>query len=64
EGLAALSARRARNARRIAELLADLPEDDVSALGDALTAVLPAIRRRVGGGAGAGAGITAATAAS
>jgi len=78
EGLAALSARRARNARRIAELLADLPEDDVSALGDALTAVLPAIRRRVSGGAGAeagggagagvpggaGAGIAAATAAS
>ncbi len=74
EGREALAARRARSAARIAELLADLPEDDVGALGDALTALLPAIRRRLGigggsgagagGGSGAGAGITAATAAS
>jgi DNA-binding MarR family transcriptional regulator len=47
EGRAVLQARRARNARRIAELLADLPEQDVQALADALHVVLPAIRRRV-----------------
>ena len=47
EGRAALKARRTRNAHRIAELLADLPNDDVQALADALHAVLPAIRRRV-----------------
>ena len=48
-GRAALSERRARGARRIADLLADLPADDVRALGEALTAVLPAMRERVGG---------------
>jgi len=51
EGRAALAERRARGARRIALLLADLPADDVRALGEALTAVLPAIRERVGGDA-------------
>jgi DNA-binding MarR family transcriptional regulator len=48
EGRAALAERRARGARRIADLLADLPADDVRALGAALTAVLPAMRERVG----------------
>lgn len=48
EGRAALAARRLRNARRVAELLADLPEDDVQALSDALAAVLPRMRERVG----------------
>src|SRR5690348_12842543 len=48
EGRAALAARRQRNARRIAELLADLPEGDVRALADALAAVLPAMRGRIG----------------
>ena len=51
QGRAALAERRARGARRIALLLADLPADDVRALGGALTAVLPAIRARVGGDA-------------
>jgi len=51
EGRAALAERRARGARRIASLLADLPADDVRALGEALTAVLPAMRERVGGDA-------------
>jgi DNA-binding MarR family transcriptional regulator len=49
EGRSTLAARRQRNARRIAELLADLPERDVHALADALAAVLPGIRARVGG---------------
>jgi DNA-binding MarR family transcriptional regulator len=48
EGRAALAARRQRNTRRIAELLADLPDDDVQALSDALAAVLPRMRERVG----------------
>lgn len=48
EGRAALAARRLRNARRVAELLADLPDDDVQALSDALAAVLPRMRERVG----------------
>jgi len=48
EGRAALAERRARTARRIAVLLADLPQSEVTALHDALAAVLPAIRRRVG----------------
>jgi DNA-binding MarR family transcriptional regulator len=51
EGRAALAERRARGARRIALLLADLPDADVLALGEALTAVLPAMRARVGGDA-------------
>jgi DNA-binding MarR family transcriptional regulator len=51
EGRAALAARRARNARRIAALLADLPDDEVRSLASALAAVLPAIRQRVGGDA-------------
>jgi DNA-binding MarR family transcriptional regulator len=49
EGRAALAARRQRNTRRVAELLADLPERDVRALADALAAVLPSIREQVGG---------------
>jgi DNA-binding MarR family transcriptional regulator len=48
EGRAVLAARRARNTRRIADLLADLPEPDVEALASALAAVLPALRQRVG----------------
>jgi len=48
DGRAALAIRRQRNARRIAELLADLPDDDVQALSDALAAVLPAMRERIG----------------
>jgi len=48
-GRAALAARRQRNTRRVAQLLADLPEGDVRALGDALAAVLPSIREQVGG---------------
>jgi|SRR5215467_6691781 len=48
EGRAALAARRQRNAGRVAELLADLPDDDVRALSDALAAVLPRMRERVG----------------
>ena len=51
EGRAALAARRQRNAKRIADLLADLPENDVRALSDALAAVLPGIRARVAGDA-------------
>jgi|SRR5215467_5786679 len=51
QGRAALAERRARGARRIGLLLADLPADDVRALGSALTAVLPAMRARVGGDA-------------
>lgn len=47
-GQAALAHRRERNAAKVAELLAGLPEDDVRALGTALAAVLPAIRERVG----------------
>jgi DNA-binding MarR family transcriptional regulator len=49
EGGAVLAARRQRNARRIADLLADLPENDIRALAKALDAVLPAVRQRVGG---------------
>lgn len=48
EGRAALAERRQRSAGRIAQLLGDLPERDVQALADALAAVLPAIRARVG----------------
>lgn len=48
QGRAALAARRKRNAERIAGLLGDLPEPDVQALADALAAVLPAMRARVG----------------
>jgi DNA-binding MarR family transcriptional regulator len=48
EGRAALGARRQHNARRVAELLADLPDDDVDALTDALAAVLPGMRERLG----------------
>ena len=48
-GKAALMARRQRNARRVAELLVGLPENDVRALADALAAVLPQIRDRIGG---------------
>jgi DNA-binding MarR family transcriptional regulator len=50
EGSAVLAARRQRNAARVAKLLADLPEADVRVLADALAAVLPAIRERVGAG--------------
>jgi DNA-binding MarR family transcriptional regulator len=49
QGRAVLAARRERNANRIAELLADLPETDVRALAAALAAVLPGIRARVAG---------------
>lgn len=48
QGRAALAARRKRNAERIACLLAGLPEPDVQALADALVAVLPGMRARVG----------------
>ena len=51
EGRAALTARRARNVRRIAELLASLPEAQVRALDEALAGALPAIRGRVSGDA-------------
>jgi DNA-binding MarR family transcriptional regulator len=51
EGRAVLTARRERIARRIAVLLADLPEDEVRSLASALAAVLPAIRGQVGGDA-------------
>lgn len=47
-GHAALLARRQRNAERVAELLADLPDSEVRALSDALASVLPAMRARVG----------------
>jgi DNA-binding MarR family transcriptional regulator len=47
EGKAALAARRERNAHVIARLLTDLPEADVDALSDAVSAVLPAIRARL-----------------
>jgi DNA-binding MarR family transcriptional regulator len=50
QGAEVLEARRQRNTERIAQLLADLPEPDVIALAEALAAVLPAIRDRVGGG--------------
>lgn len=49
QGKETLAARRQRSAKRIAELLADLPADDVTALGAAVAAVLPGIRDRVGG---------------
>src|SRR5258708_11173546 len=48
QGRTALAARRKRNAERIAGLLGDLPEADVRALADALAAILPAMRARVG----------------
>ena len=48
-GKAALTARRERNATRVAELLAGLPENDVRALASALAAVVPQIRDRIGG---------------
>ncbi len=51
EGTAVLASRRQRNARRIADLLADLPESDVRALASALAAVVPAVRQRIGGDA-------------
>jgi DNA-binding MarR family transcriptional regulator len=51
EGRAVLAARRERNARRVAALLADLPEAELRSLASALAAALPAIRRRVGGAA-------------
>jgi|ERR1022692_1597301 DNA-binding MarR family transcriptional regulator len=51
QGRAALAARRQRNAKRIAGLLADLPEEGVRALADALAAVLPGIRAQVAGDA-------------
>jgi DNA-binding MarR family transcriptional regulator len=57
QGRAALAARRARARHRVAGMLAGLPEDDVQALGRALTAVLPAIRERVGADAGTGAAV-------
>lgn len=47
QGRAAIAARRERNARTIAALLAGLPEDDVRMLAGGLAAVLPAIRERV-----------------
>jgi DNA-binding MarR family transcriptional regulator len=47
-GHAALLTRRQRNAERVAEMLGGLPESDVRALSDALAAVLPAMRTRVG----------------
>lgn len=46
-GVAALADRRRRNAARVAELLADLPQRDVRALTDAIAAVLPGIRHRL-----------------
>jgi DNA-binding MarR family transcriptional regulator len=49
-GVQALADRRRLNAGRVADFLAGLPEDDVRALADALAAVLPAIRDRIGGG--------------
>lgn len=51
-GARALADRRRRNTERIARLLADLPDADASALAGALTAVLPALRNRLAGGAG------------
>lgn len=48
QGHAAMVARRNRNAERIAGLLSDLPEPEVRALADALAAVLPSMRARVG----------------
>ncbi len=57
-GRAALAARRQRNARRVADLLADLPDADVQALADALAVVLPAMRDRVGGDARVASGTT------
>jgi DNA-binding MarR family transcriptional regulator len=47
-GKSALLARRRRIAERIAELLGDLPESDVQAFSRALSAVLPAMRARIG----------------
>ncbi|MHB1432176.1 MAG: MarR family transcriptional regulator [Streptosporangiaceae bacterium] len=51
-GARALADRRRRNTERIARLLADLPAADAGALAGALTAVLPALRDRLAGGAG------------
>lgn len=48
QGRDALAARRKRSAERIASLLGDLPERDVQALADALAAVLPVMRARLG----------------
>lgn len=48
QGHAAMVTRRNRNAERIAGLLSDLPEPEVRALADALAAVLPSMRARVG----------------
>jgi DNA-binding MarR family transcriptional regulator len=48
DGNEVLAARRQRTAAWVADVLSDLPEQDVRALGDALAAVLPAIRKRVG----------------
>lgn len=47
QGQAVLAARRERNARIIAALLADLPEHDMRTLAEGLAAALPAIRERV-----------------
>ncbi|HEX9030611.1 MAG TPA: MarR family transcriptional regulator [Streptosporangiaceae bacterium] len=47
QGVAALADRRRRNAARVADLLADLPEQDVRVLTDAIAAVLPGIRQRL-----------------
>ncbi|HXL16695.1 MAG TPA: MarR family transcriptional regulator [Streptosporangiaceae bacterium] len=57
EGRAVLAARRQRNARRIADLLADLPESDVRALASALATVVPAVRQRIGGDARVASGV-------
>src|SRR5258708_14375493 len=51
EGRAALAARRQRNAAKVAALLSDLPAGEVRALAEAVAALLPAIRERVGGDA-------------
>lgn len=56
QGRAALAVRRKRNAERIAGLLGDLPEPDVRAFAEALAAVLPTMRARVGAEAQASAG--------
>ena len=57
-GRAALADRRQRNAERVADLLADLPDDGRAGTGDALAVVLPAMRDRVGGDARVASGTT------
>ncbi len=59
QGRAAIAERRARNARTIATLLEDLPEDDVRTLAAGMAAVLPAIRDRILSRARAAAGSAA-----